>query len=55
MRLKSLVVQVFARSIRNNHSPQRAAEILFAHHRHGTGSGDLSDYIDDLPREKVTA
>ena len=55
MRLKSLVVQVFARSITNNHSPQDAAALLFADHRYGTGSGCLGDYIDDLPRKKVTA
>jgi hypothetical protein len=50
MRLKSLLVQVFARNITNNHSPADAAKLLFAPHRHGTGSGSLSDYIDDLPR-----
>jgi hypothetical protein len=51
MRLKSLVVQVFTRSITNNHSPKDAAGILFARHRHGYGSGSLGDYIDDLPRK----
>jgi hypothetical protein len=50
MRLKSLVVQVFTRSITNNHSPKDAARLLFARHRHGYGSGALGDYIDDLPR-----
>jgi hypothetical protein len=50
MRLKSLLVQVFARSITNNHSPKEAGRILFADHRHGYGSGRLSEYIDDLPR-----
>jgi hypothetical protein len=51
MRLKSLLVQVFVRDITNDNSPERAAEILFAHHRYGMGSGDLSDYLDNLPRE----
>jgi hypothetical protein len=50
MRLRSLIVQVFVRRIRNNHSPKDAAKILFARHRHGNGSGELGDYIDDLPR-----
>jgi hypothetical protein len=50
MRLKSLLVQVFARNITNNHSPKEAARILFADHHHGCGSGRLSEYIDDLPR-----
>lgn len=45
MRLKSLVVQVFVRDIVNNHSPERGQEILFSHHQHGNGSGDLRDYI----------
>jgi hypothetical protein len=48
MRLKSLVVQVFIRDITNNHSPERATEILFAHHRHGSGSGLLEDYLRNL-------
>lgn len=48
MRLKSLVVQVFTRDITNNNSPEDARDILFAHHRNGTGSGDLLDYIDDV-------
>jgi hypothetical protein len=47
MRLKSLVVQVFVRDITNDHSPADAAKILFAHHRHGHGSGRLGDYLDN--------
>jgi hypothetical protein len=48
MRLRSLVVQVFTRHIVNNHSPEEAAEILFARHRYGHGSGDLSDYLRNI-------
>jgi hypothetical protein len=48
MRLKSLVVQVFIRDITNNHSLERATEILLAHHRHGSGSGLLEDYLRNL-------
>jgi hypothetical protein len=39
---------VFARNIRNNHSPADAAKLLFAEHRYGTGSGYLGDYINAL-------
>lgn len=49
-RLKALLIQVFAREIRNSRSPDDAAELLFARQRFGTGSGELLDYIDDLPR-----
>jgi len=49
MRLKSLLVQVFVRDITNNNSEKDAAAILFADHRYGTGSGQLLDYISDLP------
>jgi len=52
MRLKSLVVQVFVRRIRNSHSPKVAAQILFAQHRYGRGSGLLGDYILDLPKNR---
>lgn len=45
MRLKSLVIQVFARYINNNNSPDRATDILFAEHPCGTGSRLLEDYI----------
>ena len=48
VRLKSLLVQIFARDITNDHSPQDAARFLFAPHRYGTGSGELWDYIADL-------
>jgi hypothetical protein len=51
MRLKGLLIQVFARDITIDHSPQDAAKILFAQHRYGNGSGRLGDYIDDLPRK----
>ena len=49
MRLMSLVVQVLVRRIRNNHSPKDAAQILFARHPHGSGSGELRDYLEGLP------
>ena len=45
MRLRSLIIQVFARRIANNHSKQEAAAILFARHPHGHGSRCLSDYL----------
>ena len=51
-RLKSLIVQVFVRQIRNNHHPRDAADILFVEHPHGDGSGSLGDYLDDLPRSR---
>jgi hypothetical protein len=50
MRLRSLVVQTFVRRVRTNNSPKHASELLFSHHCYGHGSGDLDDYIDDLPR-----
>jgi hypothetical protein len=46
-RLKSLLVQIFVRDITNNNSRQDAARILFVHHRHGTGSRLLEDYLPD--------
>ena len=49
MKLESLVVQVFVRRITNNHSKKDAAQILFARHPHGSGSGELRDYLDGLP------
>jgi hypothetical protein len=48
MRLKALLVQVFARNITNNHSAERAAELLFTEQKFGTGSASLLDYIGDL-------
>jgi hypothetical protein len=39
MRFKSLVIQVFTRSITNNHSKEGAAKILFMERRDGNGSG----------------
>jgi hypothetical protein len=54
MRLKALLVQVFARSIANNHSPEDAAELLFAPQQFGTGSGELLDYIGDLPGRRLS-
>jgi hypothetical protein len=47
MRLKSLVVQVFVRSIANKHSRKDATQILFAPHPYGSGSGLLRDYLHD--------
>jgi len=46
MRLKSLLVQIFVRNVRNNHSPEDALAILFAEHPYGTGSRCLEDYLD---------
>ena len=52
-RATSVIVQVIVRSITNNHSPERAAAILFREHREpdwrGNGSGWLPDYLDGLP------
>jgi hypothetical protein len=45
MQLKSLVVQVFVRTIANEHSPQDAQRILYTKQRHGRGSGQLADYL----------
>jgi hypothetical protein len=45
-RLISLVIQVLVRRITNNNSPQDAAKLLFAYHRHGHGSGQLLDYLE---------
>jgi hypothetical protein len=40
MRLKSLVIQVFARSIKNNHSPEEGDAILLAKHPFGYAEKD---------------
>jgi hypothetical protein len=48
---KARVAYTFIRSIRNNHSPDDAATILFGMQGGCPGSGCLSDYIDDLPRD----
>jgi hypothetical protein len=53
MRLKALLIQIFARDITNNHHPDDAAKLLFAHQRFGTGGCELLDYIDDLPRPEA--
>jgi hypothetical protein len=45
MRLKSLVVQVFVRTIKTNHHPAKAAKLLYAHHKWGYGSRLLQDYL----------
>jgi hypothetical protein len=45
MRLKARVVCMFVRSIKNNHSPEDAAEILFRHQPNVPGSGYLADYM----------
>jgi hypothetical protein len=44
-RLKSLLLQVFVRDIRNNNDPDIAKAILFAEHPHGNASGRLRDYM----------
>jgi hypothetical protein len=52
-RAASVMAQTLVRFITNNHSPERAAAILFREHRtaafQGTGSGFLPDYLDGLP------
>jgi hypothetical protein len=53
MRLRSLIVQVFARRITNNHSKPDAAAILFAEHPYGHGSRCLSDYLPPEPGARV--
>jgi hypothetical protein len=53
MRLRSLVIQVLVRRIKNNNSPEDAAKLLFAEHPHGHGSGWLGEYLDDMPGIKV--
>jgi hypothetical protein len=53
MRLRSLVIQALTRRIRNNHSPEEAAKLLFAGHPHGHGSGWIVEYLDGLPGIKV--
>jgi hypothetical protein len=47
-RLRSLVIQVLVRRVKNNNSPEDAAKILFAEHPYGHGSGRLGDYLDGL-------
>jgi len=47
IRLKSLLVQFFVRSISNNHSPKDAAAILYGQHPYGHGSGELLDYLPE--------
>jgi hypothetical protein len=51
-RLKSLLVQVFVRDISIDHSPEEAHRILFGHHPHGRGSGDLGDYLEGLESKR---
>jgi hypothetical protein len=53
MRFKSLVIQIFTRDITNDHSKEKAAQILFMEHKNGHGSGWLPDYLDGLPALKV--
>jgi hypothetical protein len=52
-RATSVMVQTLVRFITNNHSPERAAAIMFREHHgasfRGTGSGFLPDYLDGLP------
>jgi hypothetical protein len=52
-RLKALTIQVLARSITNNNSPRDAAALLFAQQHYGTGSGCLSDYLNNLPGVQI--
>jgi hypothetical protein len=49
MQLKARLAYTFIRTIRNNHSPQRAAQLLFQRHRYTPGSGYLEEYLDGLP------
>jgi hypothetical protein len=52
-RLESLIVQVLTRGIRNNHSADNAAKILFADRPNGTGSGWIAEYLDGMPGIRV--
>jgi hypothetical protein len=49
MWLKSLVVQVFVRTIKTIHHPKDAAKLLYAHHEWGHGSRLLQDYLPPQP------
>jgi hypothetical protein len=55
MQFKARLIYVFIRNITNNHSPAEAARLLFTRHQTAPGSGYLSDYLDDLPRPRLTA
>lgn len=46
---KSAAAQILIRAVRNGHSPEVAARILFRQHRMGGGSGWLAHYLDGLP------
>jgi hypothetical protein len=51
MEFKARAVYVFTRNITNNHSPERAAELLFSQLYGVPGSGLLLEYLSDLPRK----
>jgi hypothetical protein len=53
MQLRSLVIQVLVRQIRNSNSPEEVAKLLFAEHPHGHGSGWIVEYLEGLPGIKV--
>ena len=55
MRFKARLIYVFTRNVTNNHSPAKAAELLFGRHQMAPGSGYLTEYIDDLPRRLTAA
>ena len=54
MQFKARLVYVFTRNIRKNHSPANAAKLLFTRQRMAPGSGYLADYLDKLPRRRLT-
>jgi hypothetical protein len=47
MRLKAKMIYVFVRDIRNNHSKEDTARLLFQQHRNSPGSGRLADYLEN--------
>ena len=55
MRFKARLIYVFTRNVTNNHSAADAAKLLFSRHQMAPGSGYLSEYLDDLPRPRLTA
>jgi hypothetical protein len=50
MQLRARLAYTFIRTIRNNHSAEGAARLLFQYHRNAPGSGYLEEYLDGLPQ-----
>jgi hypothetical protein len=48
MRFKARVICTFVRNITNNHSKERAGQVLFQHQPNVPGSGYLHEYLDGL-------